>query len=492
MDLVVAAADEHRLAHGENPLRRGGAQGPLQGGGIGCKREVTCGIGAVAAPAGMARFQGAQRLLERLLKAAADRHRLPHRLHRGGEHRRATAELLKGEAGNLRDHVINRGLEAGRGGTGDVVDDFVEGVTHRQAGGDLGDWKACGLRSQRRAARYARVHLNHHHIAVGGVDRKLNIAAARIDADLADDGDRLISQSLVLAVGEGLGRCNGDRITGMYPHRIEVFDAANDHHVVGAIAHHLQLEFLPAQQRLLNQDLGDRAGLQAAFAEGAELLGVVGDAPAAAAQGEGRPDDAGVAADDLAHPLRLLQGVGNAGGTHRHADPLHRLLKEQPVFRLADRLQVGADQLHPVLFQGAVFSQGYRQVESGLASHRGQQGIGLFDLNHPGHHLGRQRLDVGAIRHVRIGHDRSRVGIHQHHFEPFCPQRFASLSAGIIEFTGLADHNRPRAQQQDAPEVRAAGHRGWASQTCLASHAPLAAAAAGIANLIDNAEAPDE
>ena len=408
----------------------------------------------------MSRFQGAQRLLERLLKAAADSHRLAHRLHRSCEQSGAAAKLLEGEAGNLRDHVIDRGFEASRRGTGDVVEDFIEGVTHRQAGGDLGDRKAGGLRCQRRTARYARVHLNHHHVAIDGVDRKLNIAAAGVDTDLADDRNRLVAQPLVFAVGEGLGRRHGDRITGMHPHRIEVFDAANDHHVVGAIAHHLELEFLPAQQRLLHQNLGDGAGLQAAFAEGAELLGVVGDAPAAAAQGEGRPDDAGVAADDLAHPLRLLQGVSDAGGTHRHADPLHRLLKEQPVFRLADRLQVGADQLHPVLFQGAVFSQGYRQVESGLTSHRGQQGIGLFDLNHPGHHLGRQRLDVGAIRHVRIGHDRSRVGIHQHHFEPFCPQRFASLGAGIIEFTGLADHNRPRAQQQDAPEVRAAGHRG--------------------------------
>ena len=38
---------------------------------------------------------------------------------------------------------------------------------------------------------------------------------------------------------------------------------ADDHAVVGAVPHDLQLEFLPAGDRLLDQDLGDGAGLDA-------------------------------------------------------------------------------------------------------------------------------------------------------------------------------------------------------------------------------------
>jgi 2-dehydro-3-deoxyphosphogluconate aldolase/(4S)-4-hydroxy-2-oxoglutarate aldolase len=34
----------------------------------------------------------------------------------------------------------------------------------------------------------------------------------------------------------------------MYSHGIKVFDAADDHHVVGAVSHHLQLKFFPALQ----------------------------------------------------------------------------------------------------------------------------------------------------------------------------------------------------------------------------------------------------
>ena len=255
VDLPIAAAGHHGLAHGEDPFRGGGAQGPVE------VRGCNGAIGAVTTPAGMARFQGAQCLLERLLKTAADRHRLAHRLHRGGEHRRAALELLKGEARDLGDHVVDRGLEAGRRGAGDVVDDLVERVAHRQAGGDLGDREAGGLRGQGRTAAHPRVHLDHDHIAIGGVDRELDVAAAGIHADLANDGDRLIAQPLVFPVGEGLGRGHGDRVTGVHPHRVEVLDRAHDHHVVCAVAHHLQLEFLPADQRLLDQDLAHGAGL---------------------------------------------------------------------------------------------------------------------------------------------------------------------------------------------------------------------------------------
>ena len=459
VDVGVAVAGHHRRAHRKDAIGGGGAQLPLQLGALGL------GVGAVAAPAGMARLQGTQRLLERLLEAAADGHRLPHRLHRRGEHRRAAAELLKREARDFGDHVINGGLEAGGCLAGDVVEDLVERVAHRQARGDLGDREAGGLGGQGRGARHARVHLDHDHVAIGGVDRELDVAAAGVHPDLADDRDRLVAQALVFAVGEGLGGGHGDRVARVHPHGVEVLDRAHDHHVVGGVAHHLQLEFLPAQQRLLDQDLAHRAGVEAAEADGSKFLRVVGDATAGAPQGEGGANDAGVAADLVAHRLGLLQAGGDAGGAHGHADALHGLLEQVAVLRLLDRRQVGADQLHAVALQGAVLGEGHRQVEGGLAAHGGQQRVGALRLDHPPHHIGGERLDVGAIRHVRIGHDRGGVAVHQHHLKAFGPQGLAGLGAGVIEFAGLTDHDRTRTQQQDATQIRATGHgRGQAAK----------------------------
>ena len=151
----------------------------------------------------------------------------------------------------------------------------------------------------------------------------------------------------------------------------------------------------------------------------------------------------GVAADLLAHHLGFLEGGGDAGGAHGHADALHRLLEQIAVFRLLDRLQVGADQLNAVLLEGAVFGEGHRQVEGGLAAHGGQEGVRALLFDHPTHDIGGERLDVGAIRHVRIGHDRGGVAVHQHHLKSLGPQGFTGLSTGVIELAGLPDHDRP-------------------------------------------------
>src|SRR3546814_17080359 len=72
------------------------------------------------------RLQPAQRLLQRFVDVAPDRHHLADRFHRGREQRLGAFELLEREARNLGDDVIDRRLERGRGDAGDVVLDLVE------------------------------------------------------------------------------------------------------------------------------------------------------------------------------------------------------------------------------------------------------------------------------------------------------------------------------------------------------------------------------
>ena len=70
------------------------------------------------------------------------------------------------QRGILIDHVVDGRLEAGRRHARDVVGDLVEAIADRELRGDLRDRKAGRLRRQRRAARDARVHLDHDHPAV--------------------------------------------------------------------------------------------------------------------------------------------------------------------------------------------------------------------------------------------------------------------------------------------------------------------------------------
>ena len=104
-----------------------------------------------------------------------------------------------------------------------------------------------------------------------------------ISRSTAIEASRMIWYSLSVSVSAG---AIGDRIAGMHAHRIEVLDRADDDAVVALVAHHLHLEFFPAQHRFLDQHLAGRRGVDAALDDLDELGLVVGDAAAGAAERE--------------------------------------------------------------------------------------------------------------------------------------------------------------------------------------------------------------
>ena len=164
-------------------------------------------------------LEGAHGLLQRLLEGAADGHDLAHRLHLGRERAVGLRELLEGPARDLDHAVVEHRLERGRRLPRDVVADLVEPVADGQLGGDLGDGEAGGLGGQGRGAAHARVHLDDDQPAVVGIDGELDVRAARLHADLADDGDGGVAHQLVFLVGQRLGGGDGDRVAGVHAHR---------------------------------------------------------------------------------------------------------------------------------------------------------------------------------------------------------------------------------------------------------------------------------
>ena len=230
-------------------------------------------------------LERSQRLLQALREAPPDRHHLADRLHRRRQIVRRSLELLEGEARDLGHDIVDCRLEARRGrAAGDVVGDLVERVADRQFGRDLGDREAGRLRCQRRGARNARVHLDHDHPPGLRIDCELDVGTACFDTDFAQHRDRCRAHPLIFLVGQGQRRRDGDRIAGMDPHRVDILDRADDDGVVGAVAHHLHLIFLPAEHRFLDQHLVAGRRFEPAADDRLELLAVVGDAPARPAQ----------------------------------------------------------------------------------------------------------------------------------------------------------------------------------------------------------------
>src|SRR5581483_5919786 len=442
------------------------------------------------------------------------------RLHLRAQRLVRSRKFLELPLRDLYHHVVERGLKARRRLARNVVRNLVQRVAHRQLGRDFRDREPRRLRRQRRRTRYPWVHLDHHHAPRGGLHGKLNVRAAGLHPDLADHLDGRVAHRLVLAVGERLRRRYGDRISLMHTHGIEVLDRAHDDHVVPQVAHHFQFELLPPQHRLFDQHLVHRRKVQPARQQLQQLLAVVGNAAARTAQGERRPQDH--REPDLPAELQpVFQVVDQRRARHVQPDPRHRVLEQQPVFRLLDRPQLRPDELHSVLLQYAAVRQIHRQVQCRLPSYCGQQrnpcvlvipslardlhflsslvlsfvipsiardlhflssfvspGVArdlhfLFSFVIPSvardlhlrlnandlfQILARKRLDVRAVGHLGIGHDGRRIGIRQHHLIPLRLQRLARLRARVVKLRRLPDHNRPRANHENFGDVIASWH----------------------------------
>ena len=114
----------------------------------------------------------------------------------------------------------------------------------------------------------------------------------------------------------------------------------------------------------------------------------------------------------------------------------------------------------PIFLQHAFTGQVQGAVEGGLAAHGGQQGVGFFHFDNARHGLPLDRLDVGGVRHGRVGHDGGGIGVHQNDAIALLAQGLAGLGARVVELAGLADDDRPGAEDQDAVYVSALRHGG--------------------------------
>ncbi len=290
------------------------------------------------------------------------------------------------------------------------------------------------------------------------MNRKLDIRSAGVDPDLAHDRDRGVAHHLIFLVGEGLRRGDGDGISGVNPHRIEILDRTHDHDVVVAVAHHLEFELLPAEDALLDQAFASGRLFECPGNQAIEFFLGKGNTAPGSTQGETGPDDGrqGGALDD---PLGFFQGAGVAGHGYGQTDLAHRGGEAFAIFGLEDRFQVRPDQLDPVLLEHAAFGELDRDVEGRLSTDGREECIGFFGDDDAFDGIGGHRLDVGPIGDLGIGHDRGGVRVHEHHPVALFAQRATGLGPGVVELAGLADHDGPGADHENRVDVRSLRHQ---------------------------------
>ena len=400
-------------------------------------------------------FQAADGFLEGFFVSLADAHHLTDGPHLGAEHVRYPLELFEGPAGELHDDVVARRRVFFQGPV-PPIGDFVQGLTAGQQRRHPGNRKTGGLGRKGRRPGGAGVYFDHHHPSGFGVVGKLDVGATD-DLDGLHDVVGVLLKPLLKFGSNGEHGRRAETVAGVNAHGIDVLDKADGDHLVLGVTDHLQLELLPAQNRLFHQHLVYKARRQPAGCHRPQLFDVVYQPAAGSAHGVGRPNHHRIA-ELFGHLFGIRHILDRPAARHLDFQPLHGFLEGQAIFAALDGVHADADDLHAVGVENPLSVKFRGQVQPGLPSQVRQQGVGAFALDNLGKHIYIQRLDVCDIRHARIGHDGGRIGVDQHDFVAEGSQGLAGLGAGVVELAGLSDDDRPRADDQDLFDVGSSGH----------------------------------
>ena len=389
-------------------------------------------------------LQRADTLQQSLLQICADAHNLTGCLHLGAQNVGSGGELIEGKTGQLSDHIVKLRLESCVG-IGDL--DLIQGHTHSDLSGDAGNGIAGRLGGQSRRPGNAGVNLDEVVLRRIGVQRELHITAAG-DLQFLDQLDSRIVEHLQIVVVQGHNGRNNQAVAGVDANGVDIFHTTDGDGIVFTVTHNLELDLLIALDRLLDQYLMHRRKLKCIEANLDQFFLIVSKAATGTAQGEGRTQNNGIT-DTLGSFLSFLNGVSDLRRNNRLADGLAQFLEHFTVLSALDGCAGSTQQFHTALLQNTLLLQLHNQVQTGLTTNAGQNGIGTLVANNLSHILQSQRLHIDLVRNGCVGHNGSGVGVAQHNFVSLFLQGKACLGTGIVKLSGLADDNRAGADDQN-------------------------------------------
>ena len=98
--------------------------------------------------------------------------------------------------------------------------------------------------------------------------------------------------------------------------------------------------------------------------------------------------------------------MGDARNGTVETDLEHDVFKQQTILTALDGLGIGANEPGAMTLKGSVFDKRHSCVQSGLATEGRQDGIRLFAFEDFFDDLGSDRLDIGPLSELGVGHDR--------------------------------------------------------------------------------------
>ena len=136
----------------------------------------------------------------------------------------------------------------------------------------------------------------------------------------------------------------------------------------------------------------------------------------------------------------------------------HGVAELDPVFGLVDGFGIGTNHFDTIFRQRAIVEQRQGNVQRGLPAHRRQHCVGAFFFDNLGNDFGGNRLNISRVGHIRIGHDRRRIGVDEDDAIALFAQRLARLRSRIIKLARLPDNDGAGADDEDGFYVSTFGH----------------------------------
>ena len=317
-------------------------------------------------------------------------------------------ELLEVEARRLHGDVVERRLERGARLARDVVRQLVERVADSEQRGELRDREAGRLRGERRGARHARVHLDQRELAGLRLVGELDVRAAGRDADGARTREGGVPQALVARRREASAaarpstsrRCGRRRDRGSRSSRRRCSCPRRRRRPPART---------PASPRATARRAPVRSGSPPGpFATRSRSSSGVRAMPPP------RPPsvNAGRTTAGTGHPSSCLE----RGRRRRSAARAGLRLPSRPgrasrSSARANRVDVGADQLDAVLGEHAVLGSSTARLSAVWPPSVGRSASGRSRATISASVSSVERLEVGRVGPLGVGHDRRRVRV---------------------------------------------------------------------------------
>ena len=182
----------------------------------------------------------------------------------------------------------------------------------------------------------------------------------------------------------------------------------------------------------------------------AQMLGIVGDHHAAAAQHIARTHQKRIA-DVRGHGLGLLKRGGLARRRVHDAQLVEQSGEALAVLGKIDGVGLGAHNVHAALLEHA------RQLKRSLAAERHHDAVGALDIDNVHDVLVGERLKVQAVRGVVVSRNGLGIAVDHDGLEAAGRQRVARVHAAVIELDTLANAVGAGAQDHRLGLVRRRG-----------------------------------